>query len=481
MTRVRVHPSMETNLIYFRPEKRFVNDDLLKDTYNYKIKDAFTKAENVITVPIYLTVFQFSKPNVCKKRRRPPSMQEKMCFYLIGSKQEPPMIDHSATVDRIEFHGHIGFEEPVFEIIKNLKELRKIAFFLDPKKQGNFIQLSRINNSNNSNSTNNKKIKYDSSYCKNVTSLKLVLERSDGCSEEQSLSMAKKETLRVMIIRLLRRTTDLCPNIKRLTVEVPNWKGIRTVVDEILEKIAYLKPTKMSFDSNNYISVRKITDNFSEDDESTSVSANSDTAVPSEDDQSSCNEDVTITDEGCSDDQVDSENSDEPAPRLEDMSKLLGSILGIPTSSGPPSPPLSSSSTDIPLQDSSGSTAPQQTQTDCELTSTLTSNTNTRTTASSSFQRSSLSSSSEIISYAAAAASTKSFSSAVRKNGNGNNSLQQHKYINNNEGSRKTLRDGEGSTHDEQSSNSNLYKKPSIPNVADLGKPVVVSAATQVL
>ncbi|CAL8137109.1 unnamed protein product [Orchesella dallaii] len=449
---------MITNLVYFRPEKRFVDEDTLDEKYSYTIKDEFTTAENVMKVPIYLTIFQHHTANVCKKRKT-PVRQEKICFYLIGSKQEPPMAEYSDKVDRIEFHGHVGYEDPVFEIIKSLKGLRKIGFFLDPKKQGNFIQLSRVN------TNNSREIQGDTSYCTNVTSLKLLLERDDVGSEGQdgndsqqgfgNLSMAKKETLRVMIIRLLRRTVDLCPNIRRITVDVPNWKGIRNVLDEILEKIVHLKPTKVSLVGNGFISVRKNSDVFPGDEDRVSFGLESETIRAEDDDQLSCCEDVTVIDELCFDDQLDPDNPNDPAPRLEDMSKLLGSILGIPTSSGgspSPSPTPSLISLAVPDSDSSLGTLQPDFDSEQPINPIRNSSSVPLTQISSS---SSSSSSSEIITYAAAAASTKSISNTVttiRKIGNGNSLHQQyqHKNINNNEGSRKTLPDGEWSSHDEQ-------------------------------
>lgn len=205
----------------------------------------------------------------------------------------------------------------------------------------------------------------------------------------------------------------------------------------------------------------------------------------------------------------------EPTPCLFDMSKLLGSMLGIPTSSLPlPSLSASSSShssssliTQAPLNEltiadkqSADTSASEATK--CNIDFQPVSAT-VEGSMNSSANNQTSSSSVEVITYAAAAASAAATSANSTptttcngstnrhhhnhtKNGsNGIGSHHRHHHHHINEGSRRTfIKDGEGpglrgdedeiSTRAKQNKN---IRKPSNTHVADLGKPVFISSS----
>lgn len=201
--------------------------------------------------------------------------QEKLSFYLIGSNQLPPLHEltsNTSNIDRIEFIGHIGFENPVFEIISKLSALRKITFAIYECKQGNFIfdaDANAVDDKDLICSPCNKLVTNlnidvkkceEKSCCSNAIITACQTEKSsrnnhesqenvqDNCST--GTSNGEENSLEIMLIRLLKRTAKQCPNIKRATMDVPNNNNLRKVIDKFVQDMNLLKPTKISYSNN---------------------------------------------------------------------------------------------------------------------------------------------------------------------------------------------------------------------------------------
>lgn len=205
-----------------------------------------------------------------EKQLSSTKFQEKLSFYLVGSSQLPPLhelISHTKNIDRVEFIGHVGFENPVFELISKLPALRKITFVVIECKQGNFIfdvnadddkVLIRLPCSKMV--TN---LSIDVKICKGKSCLETSCRKGnsfrnnhesqenilDSCTAGASAD-GKDGSLEKMLIRLLQRTAKQCPNIKRVTMDVPNYNDLRKVIENFVQEMTLLKPTKISCINN---------------------------------------------------------------------------------------------------------------------------------------------------------------------------------------------------------------------------------------
>lgn len=262
-----------------------MQDADIKELYNCVVRDEFTATEACIRMPVYLTVFQHIIPNPNRQQARnlsvelPLKLKEKMCLFLIGSKQSPLLAEQMSSdlknIDRIEFKGHIGYEEPVFNILSQLPALRKVSFLISPCKQKNFEPDFSVDYLPDTGSH-----KSSASYTKNllVTNLKITFENctdvscsvcnapnKDGkiksieseCIRNpvedavSKLSLEKKDTLRVIVTRILQRVVTQCPNLKNLQINVPEFPGVKQTIEDSIKSFPVLKPTKVSCANGN--------------------------------------------------------------------------------------------------------------------------------------------------------------------------------------------------------------------------------------
>jgi hypothetical protein len=203
-----------------------------------------------IRVPCQFTVFQevqstpssgstSGSSDSARSSPQNPDKSIKLKFFLVGNDICPDFSRFNCSlIYRIEFHGSICSDAPVFEIIHRLTELKKVKFFLG-KKQLLFFRSSTTDESFIERFKN-----------KGVTSLTIVTEESYPTSQpgtpddlEYQDRHLREIVLEEIVAQLLMKAADCFPRLRKLTMHVMNTLKTRNAVIDAFNKLQYLNPS----------------------------------------------------------------------------------------------------------------------------------------------------------------------------------------------------------------------------------------------
>lgn len=218
------------------------------DLYEISYKTAPAQASIRFQVPANFTVFQdhHHKPE-CESSS---TGDNKIRVFLLGSEFCPDLSHLSQSFfDRIEFHGSIRYEKPVFEIIGHLKELKKVKFFLGKRQRLEFFEW----------------LDWDWTHqlCINqsVTSLAIFVSKKfcwkldhEGKaatpSDEEQMDQVVYVIERI-VLRILAHVPICYPSLRKLTMKAPNSMRIHEAVLDMRNKLEHLKNIRIGFSEDD--------------------------------------------------------------------------------------------------------------------------------------------------------------------------------------------------------------------------------------
>lgn len=196
-------------------------------------------------MPNNFTVFQ--------DQQKPPfqNLEElekgnKIRVFLIGNEHCPDLsfLQSPILVDRIEFNGNIRYEKPIFEMIRQLRQVKKVKFFLGSKQSLEYFEWALLDEMDQ----REKQIFTNPS----VTSLAVIVSkkftRQIDAAESPIFGFEEgkikpENVVERMVVRILKQSATYFPHLRKLTVEAPNSPQIHDAICTAIESLKYLKNT----------------------------------------------------------------------------------------------------------------------------------------------------------------------------------------------------------------------------------------------
>jgi hypothetical protein len=208
-----------------------------------------------IQVPLHFTVFQdqHKTPSSSSSLSCPGEKGNKIRVFLIGNQYCPdlsPFLKDPVPVDRIEFQGCILYEKPIFEMICQLKDVKKVKFFFGRKQNLYFESDEWAKSKEEGEQIFTEEANTASSSRVNLSVTTLAISVSRKLQERNEQEEGKENLLSVIeriVSRILKRAVISFPHLRKLTVTAPSSQEIHSAVLFTLNNLKYLKKTLVEF------------------------------------------------------------------------------------------------------------------------------------------------------------------------------------------------------------------------------------------